>query len=95
MDLWESMITQVFPQLVCNRYYLNLNMYELPIYKIEQMHLLQITKEWNFFFKKKKHWFHLPIKLPFNLWSQATSIVETVDRTWMGDYRGFWPREVG
>lgn len=49
MDLWESMITQVFPQLVCNRYYLNLNMYELPIYKIEQMHLLQITKEWNFF----------------------------------------------
>lgn len=52
MDLWESMITQVFPQLVCNRYYLNLNMYELPIYKIEQMHLLQITKEWNFFKKK-------------------------------------------
>lgn len=95
MDLWESMITQVFPQLVCNRYYLNLNMYELPIY-------YKLLESENFFLKKWKkktnkneHWFHLPIKLPFNLWSQATSIVETVDRTWMGDYRGFWPREVG
>lgn len=71
MDLWESMITQVFPQLVCNRYYLNLNMYELPIYKIEQMHLLQITKEWNFFFKKN---------IDFTCQSNSRSISEVKQR---------------